>query len=385
MASTSTAAQQQQQQPQLSQNERFFRYFRHEVTALQEQMDRLADTALAGGERADAVDHCLAGIARLSQEVKDASSYVPAYDQRTYAEAVKALTEKLQATRSSFAPRAKFTFKTTHKNNSAISLTDAAELASQSRGRLPGWRSTPPSTTDSSFAPTPAKPMSPSEEITQENVEALMSSTDPLSAQASAATRSFSFSQASSITISNHHDLHIILPSSAAHATTSGTLGNLRRCIVDMSVPTASGAPFAGLAVKNVKDSLLVCGHVAGPLHITNVSNSVVVVASRQFRMHECRNVDVYLHCASRPIIEDCEGIRFAELPQAYVTEAEKGKENLWESVDDFKWLKNEQSPNWSILPKEDRIKEEVWTELVPGKPGVGVEEILKATGVMKS
>jgi predicted component of type VI protein secretion system len=83
--------------------ERFFHYFQHEITgtvhitrpsmlansgraALQEQMARLADTALIGGERSDASDHCLAGIARLSSEVKDASSYLPTYDQRTYAE-----------------------------------------------------------------------------------------------------------------------------------------------------------------------------------------------------------------------------------------------------------------------------------------------------------
>jgi hypothetical protein len=54
--------------------------------ALQEQMDKLADTSLVGGERTDATDHCLAGIARLSNEVKDAASYVPTYDQRIYAE-----------------------------------------------------------------------------------------------------------------------------------------------------------------------------------------------------------------------------------------------------------------------------------------------------------
>jgi len=56
------------------------------MSALQQQMERLADTALVGGERADATDHCLAGITRLSSEVKDASSYIPAYDQRTYGE-----------------------------------------------------------------------------------------------------------------------------------------------------------------------------------------------------------------------------------------------------------------------------------------------------------
>ena len=54
--------------------------------ALQYAMDRLANTSLVGGERADATDHCLAGISRLSNEVKDAASYIPTYDQRIYAE-----------------------------------------------------------------------------------------------------------------------------------------------------------------------------------------------------------------------------------------------------------------------------------------------------------
>lgn len=49
-------------------------------------MDRLGDTALIGGERTDAIDHCLAGIARLSSEVKDASASIPPYDQRIYAD-----------------------------------------------------------------------------------------------------------------------------------------------------------------------------------------------------------------------------------------------------------------------------------------------------------
>jgi hypothetical protein len=60
--------------------------------ALQEEMDRLADTSLIGGERTDATDHCLAGIARLSNEVKDAASYIPTYDQRVYAEVCQGLS-----------------------------------------------------------------------------------------------------------------------------------------------------------------------------------------------------------------------------------------------------------------------------------------------------
>jgi hypothetical protein len=87
-----------------------------------------------------------------------------------------------------------------------------------------------------------------------------------------------------------------------------------------MSIPTASGAAFPGLAIKNVAKSLIVAGRVNGPVHITGVSDSTIVVVARQVRIHECSNVDIYLHCASHPIIEDCSGMRFAPLPEVYVS-----------------------------------------------------------------
>lgn len=31
----------------------------------------------------------------------------------------------------------------------------------------------------------------------------------------------------------------------------------------------------------------------------------------------------------------------------------------LWESVDDFRWLRAVQSPNWSVLPSDQRISME--------------------------
>lgn len=89
---------------------------------------------------------------------------------------------------------------------------------------------------------------------------------------------------------------------------------------MDMSSPTANGGPFAGLALKNIKDSLIIAGHVAGAAHITGVHDSVIVVQSRQVRMHDCKNVDIYLHCSSRPIIEDCSNIRFAPIPECHVS-----------------------------------------------------------------
>jgi hypothetical protein len=124
---------------------------------------------------------------------------------------------------------------------------------------------------------------------------------------------------ANNVAISDHTSLHIILPSTASRATSSGSLTNLNRCIVDMTIPTKTGAPFAGLTLKNIKHSLIIAGHVAGPAHITGVENSIIVVSARQVRMHDCKNVQVYLHCTSHPIIEDCSQVAFAPLPTHYV------------------------------------------------------------------
>ena len=80
--------------------------------------------------------------------------------------------------------------------------------------------------------------------------------------------------------------------------------------------------------------------------------------------MHGARDVDVYLQCGSRPIVEDCVGVRFAPLPEKLCNEwgieargEGEGGGNLWDQVDDFGWLKAEKSPNWGILPEEKRVQ----------------------------
>lgn len=64
------------------------------------------------------------------------------------------------------------------------------------------------------------------------------------------------------------------------------------------------------------------------------------------------------------------------------MTAADRETQNLFDQVDDFKWLKAEPSPNWGILQTEMRASEEVWKDVVPGKPGLGPEDILKAAGL---
>ena len=54
--------------------------------ALDQRIGNLRNTTLKDSERAELVNQALTDIAHLSNEVKDASNYVPAYDQRLYSE-----------------------------------------------------------------------------------------------------------------------------------------------------------------------------------------------------------------------------------------------------------------------------------------------------------
>ncbi|KAJ9603651.1 hypothetical protein H2200_011837 [Cladophialophora chaetospira] len=388
--------------PELTHQQRFFQYFQHEITALQEQMDRLAHTALVGGERNDAMDHCLAGITRLSAELKDAAGYLPPYDQRTYGEAVKALQEKLEDTRRSHAPKPKFSFK--NKSPSALSLSDAAELAAEKRkAGGSGFLSPSPNTSYAntpSYVNTPANEASPDEEKTRSESEedrtgkktSNKSDTKLQPAPADTAKnieRPSLSTTATSTSIYNQSNAHLILPSSAPNMRTPCSLSKLSGCVVDLSVPTTNNSPFASLTITSVTSSLLLCGSISGPAHITGVKNSVLVIKSRQVRMHDCVNVDVYVHSTSRPIIEDCKGIRFAKLPKFHSELISSSQEdptvvpNQWDQIDDFKHLDaSRPSPNWSLLPAEEAVPDEAWREIVPGGPGWSVNEILKAVGI---
>ena len=296
-------------------------------SALEQQIDRLSDPALISGERGDVTDHCLANVARLSNEVNEANVYLPVHDQRIYAEKVKALRARLDKVRAAAQPKQRFSFKLRQKNSSATYSNDAANLAKSDKLHKPsgnhiegsGFSNTPQSLELGSHerelstftGPHHAEPVSRPEEPQDPALQDVHETVE---------IRKHSFLRDDSVVISNHVDLHIVLPSSASTATSSGVLSQLRHCVVDTTDSTSHGSPFAGLTLKNVKNSLLVCGQVSGPIHVTGLEDTVLVVSCRQFRMHESKNCAVYLLCTSRPIIEHSHGIKFAPIPRCYVS-----------------------------------------------------------------
>lgn len=95
--------------------------------------------------------------------------------------------------------------------------------------------------------------------------------------------------------------------------------------------------------------------------------------------MHDAKNVDVYLLCPSRPIIEDCTNIRFAPLEvEGLGGTWEVVEQNMWDQVDDFKWLKSEHSPNWEVLPKQERVDGKLLNDIRKNEVGqLNVELVL--------
>ncbi|EOA89754.1 hypothetical protein ACJQWK_02381 [Exserohilum turcicum] len=339
--------------------ETFYRKFQHDVASLQAQISALPETAPASRERNQAIDQCLEGIDRLSHEVKDASSYLPAYDQRTYSEAIKGLSEKLQTVKNSFDPPKKFSFRNKRKDGGAAPVNTATSTVTTT-------------TTTVSTAK-------------QETSSSSLSAEEAVPSRQENSTAHQDHASTSTSELSHKSSVYISLAPAAPYATSSPVVSHLARCVVDLSPSTSAadgGAPFATLYLRNIKDSLIICGHVSGAVHITHVSNSVVVMACRQFRMHASRNVDIYLHSASRPIFEDCEGLRFAPLPECYITPDFAQSANQWNQIDDFKWLKAEPSPHFSILPENERIPDQVWRDVVPRTNSATLEDTLEAVHV---
>jgi hypothetical protein len=205
----------------------------------------------------------------------------------TALQSVKSLSEKLQKVRSEAAPAKKFQFRSARK---------AAQQAS------PGA---------SQQTEQPQRPME-----RRSNATSTMS-TPPGSATIPGAPAA---SGKQTLGISNQVSAHVKLNPADCSAPGSGTITNINRSVIDISGPTETNGPYASLVLKDIQNSLIVTGHVDGPVHMTGLKNTVLVTACRQFRMHASSKVDVYLHCSSRPIIEDCERIRFAPIPETFVS-----------------------------------------------------------------
>ncbi|CAL1599568.1 unnamed protein product [Knipowitschia caucasica] len=137
-------------------------------------------------------------------------------------------------------------------------------------------------------------------------------------------------------------------------------LSHLEDCRVRLQ-----GAP-SSLHLKHLQRCELLCGPVSSSVFVDHCEQSVLVLACQQLRTHNTKDTQVYLHVTSRAIIEDCSGVSVAPFTWSYsgldqdwtVSGLDRNRNN-WNHVDDFNWLSTtEASPNWTVIPEEERRSE---------------------------
>ncbi|KAM4834755.1 tubulin-specific chaperone C [Thomomys bottae] len=134
-------------------------------------------------------------------------------------------------------------------------------------------------------------------------------------------------------------------------------LSGLRDCTVKLL-----GNPNT-LRLAQARGCRVLCGPVSTSVFLENCSDCVLAVACQQLRVHTTVNTRIFLQVTSRAIVEDCSRIQFAPytwsypgIEQDFQSSGLDRSRNHWNDVDDFNWLaRGVASPNWSILPEEER------------------------------
>jgi len=118
------------------------------------------------------------------------------------------------------------------------------------------------------------------------------------------------------------------------------------------------------LRCHNLTRCKVYCGPVAGSVHVQAVDGCHLAIPARQVRIHNATNgTCFYIRTLSNPIIEHSTGVGFAPYAFEYpgslaaMDAAGLGSDpGMWSKVDDFGWIKKQQSPNWSVIPEGERV-----------------------------
>jgi len=137
-------------------------------------------------------------------------------------------------------------------------------------------------------------------------------------------------------------------------------LSGLKSCHVEVR-----GAPGT-LHLTSLTECRVLVGPTPTSVFLEGVSECTLAISCQQLRMHNTTRSHVYLHTTARAIIEDCKDVQFAPYTWSYPGIEEDYQLtglardiNHWQDIGDFNWLATDTpSPNWSLLPQDQRIKE---------------------------
>ncbi|XP_068082604.1 protein XRP2 isoform X2 [Anabrus simplex] len=119
------------------------------------------------------------------------------------------------------------------------------------------------------------------------------------------------------------------------------------------------------VTIDDCKNCKIIMGPVKGSVFLRDCKECVCVVACGQFRTRDCRKLDIFLCCATQPIIESSTSMHFGCYQLYY--EGIEGQfcdaglsvfNNEWSSIHDFTPFDGD--VNWCLLPDTIRIEDYV-------------------------
>ncbi|XP_037530958.1 protein XRP2 [Nematolebias whitei] len=117
----------------------------------------------------------------------------------------------------------------------------------------------------------------------------------------------------------------------------------------------------ATITIDDCVNCRIVFGPVKGSVFFRDCKDMKCVVACQQFRTRDCKKMDVFLCCATQPIIESSTGMKFSCFQYFYPELAFHFKDaglsifnNNWSNVHDFTPVSGEN--NWSLLPEDSPL-----------------------------
>ncbi|XP_052323647.1 protein XRP2-like [Oncorhynchus keta] len=121
----------------------------------------------------------------------------------------------------------------------------------------------------------------------------------------------------------------------------------------------------ATITIDDCTNCCIVMGPVKGSVFFRDCKDIKCVVACQQFRTRDCKKMEVFLCCATQPIIEASTGMKFGCFQYYYPELAFHFKDaglsifnNNWSNVHDFTPVSGE--TNWSLLPEDTVVLDHV-------------------------
>lgn len=258
-------------------------------------------------------------VGDLQQTLNDCTLFLPPFDVRKAQTTLDGARHEIDETKARIVPRKKFAFSRKTTTAAPVVAAPAAAASAASTGR-----------------------------------------SDAASRTAAAALQHFTEDEH---TVEGRSGETIVLTAaSLVDAATGRPVRDIR--LLDLSDCCIIVAePITALRIDRLTRCTVYTGPISGSVLLHGCSECTFMFACHQARLHESTQCDFYLRVASNPIIEACTKFRFAPYCLAYEgLEAQlehaglpAGRKNFWCEVNDFRWHRVQQSPNWSVLPEGER------------------------------